>query len=183
MLKPTPGADGIPAFLQHDLHPHGKPAAGEGLTTYFASNPTEIRLSVSAVVRRQAGGSEILLMQRSDNEHWGLPGGYVEPGESVAQACAREVQEETGWTVEVGPLLGVYSDPAHQVIDYGDGRRVQAVNLCFDAVALEPGEPTTPEETLRSDFFARDALPEPFVPIHQIRVSDALEGAAETRIR
>ena len=46
-------------------------------------------------------------MQRSDNGHWGLPGGYVEPGESVVAACAREVQEETGWAVEVGRLLGV----------------------------------------------------------------------------
>jgi len=183
MLKPTPGADGIRAFLQHDLHSHGNSAAGHGLTTYFASNPTEIRLSVSAVVRREPGGCEILLMQRSDNGHWGLPGGYVEPGESVVEACAREVQEETGWTVEVGRLLGVYSDPARQVIDYGGGSRVQAVNLCFDARALEPGEPTTPEETLRIEFFARDALPEPFVPIHQIRLSDAFEGAAGTRIR
>jgi ADP-ribose pyrophosphatase YjhB (NUDIX family) len=153
------------------------------LTTYFASDPTEIRLSVSAVVRREPGGSEILLMQRSDNGQWGVPGGYVELGESVVDACAREVREETGWTVEVGRLVGVYSDPARQVIDYGDGRRVQAVNLCFDALAVAPGEPSTPEETLAIGFFARDALPEPFVPIHQIRVSDALEGAAEARIR
>lgn len=183
MPKPPPGVDGIPAFLQHVLHPHGNPAAGDGLTTYFASDPTEIRLSVSAVVRREPGGREILLMQRSDNGHWGLPGGYVEPGESVVEACAREVQEETGWQVEIGRLLGVYSDPARQVIDYGAGARVQAVNLCFDAHALTPGEPTTPEETLRTGFFARDELPEPFVPIHQIRVADAFSGAAEARIR
>ena len=183
MLKPTPGADGSPAFLQLDLQTLGSPAAGEGLTTYFASDPTEIRLSVSAVVRREPGGREILLMQRSDNGHWGLPGGYVEPGESVAEACAREVQEETGWTVAVGRLLGVYSDPDRQVIDYGDGARVQAVNLCFEAIALAEGEPTTPEETLQIGFFAPDALPGPFVPIHQIRVADASAGAVEVRVR
>lgn len=183
MLKPTPGADGTPAFLQLDLQTHGSPAAGFGLTTYFASDATEIRLSVSAVVRRKPGGREILLMQRSDNGHWGLPGGYVEPGESVADACAREVQEETGWTVAVGRLVGVYSDPARQVIDYGDGARVQAVNLCFEAHALAEGEPTTPEETLQVAYFAPDALPEPFVPIHQIRLADAVAGAAEARVR
>jgi ADP-ribose pyrophosphatase YjhB (NUDIX family) len=153
------------------------------LTTYFASDPTEIRLSVSAVVRREPGGREILLMQRSDNGHWGLPGGYVEPGESVVDACAREVQEETGWRVEVGRLCGVYSDPSRQVIAYADDCRVQAVNLCFDARALAPGQPTTPEETLQTGFFAWDALPEPFVPIHQIRLADAFEGGAGARIR
>ena len=185
MLKPTLGADGIPtsSLFLSDLHPRGTYAVGVGLTTYFASDPTEIRLSVSAVVRREPGGNEILLMQRSDNLYWGLPGGYVEPGESVVEACAREVHEETGWSVAVGRLCGVYSEPSRQVIDYGGGRRVQAVNLCFDAHAVAPGEPTTPEETLQIAFHARDALPEPFVPIHQIRVADAFERGAAARIR
>ena len=64
-----------------------------------------------------------------------------------------------------------------------DGRRVQAVNLCFDARALAPGEPTTPEETLQVAFHSRDALPQPFVPIHEIRVADAFSGAAAACIR
>ena len=149
---------------------------GVGLTTYFAKDPTELRLSVSAVVCRADAPREILLMRRSDNRHWGLPGGYVEPGESVTAAVAREVCEETGWSIDVGPLVGVYSDPARSVIDYGGGRRVQSVNLCFRARALEPGEPTTPEETLEVGFFAREALPEPFVPIHLPRIDDALGG-------
>jgi ADP-ribose pyrophosphatase YjhB (NUDIX family) len=153
------------------------------LTTYFAKDPTELRLSVSAVVRRQPGASEILLMQRTDNGHWGLPGGYVEPGESVASALAREVREETGWSVRVGRLAGVYSDPARQVIDYGGGRRVQAVNLCFEALAAEPGAPQTPQETLAVAFFAWDALPEPFVPIHRVRIEDAFRGDACVAVR
>ena len=78
-------------------------------------------------------------MQRSDNGCWGLPGGYVEPGETVVEATAREVMEETGYRVEVGRLIGVYSDPARQVVEYPDGHRVQAVNLCFEAVAGEKG--------------------------------------------
>lgn len=153
------------------------------MTTYFAADPTEVRLSVSAVVRREPGGREILLMQRRDNRHWGLPGGYVEPGESVTGATAREVREETGYRVEVGDLIGVYSDPARQVIAYSERDRVQAVNLCFEALALEAGEPTTPEETLEVDFFACDALPEPFVPIHGIRISDALEEPRRVWVR
>ena len=153
------------------------------MTAYYASDPTGLRLSVSAVVRRSQEASDILLMKRSDNAHWGLPGGYVEPGESVVSATRREVREETGYEIEVGRLVGVYSDPAKQVIDYGDGQRVQAVNLCFEAVAGAVGTPTTPEETLEIGFFDAGALPKPFVPIHTVRVVDAATGGNETRIR
>ena len=159
------------------------------MTRYFASDPTELGLSVSAMVWREG---EILLMRRSDNGHWGLPGGFVEVGESVAEAACREVVEETGWRVRVGGLIGVYSDPATQVVDYGrqkgsgpDGgdRRIQIVNLCFHAEAVEEGEMTTPDETLEMGFFAADALPSPFVPIHQIRIEDGLAKRAEAAVR
>ena len=117
---------------------------GPKATAYYASDPTEIRLSVSAVVWRGDRGGEMLLMQRSDNGQWGLPGGYVERGESVLDATAREVLEETGVVVAVDRLVGVYSDPARQVIAYPDGGRVQAVNLCFEARPVGEGEATTP---------------------------------------
>lgn len=165
----------------------------ENTTTYFASDPTELGLSVSAMVWREGA---LLLMRRSDNGHWGLPGGFVEVGESVAEAARREVAEETGWEVELGELIGVYSDPATQVVDYsgkkgrkkgagpdGDDRRIQVVNLCFHAEAKTPGEPTTPEETLEMGFFETQALPEPFVPIHTIRIEDGLKRQPAAAIR
>lgn len=159
------------------------------MTRYFATDPTELGLSVSAMVWREG---ELLLMRRSDNGHWGLPGGFVEVGESVAAAARREVAEETGWVVEVGGLIGVYSDPATQVVDYGQrkgpapgggDRRVQIVNLCFHAEAIEPGEMTTPDETLEMGFFGTDALPAPFVPIHRVRIEDGLAHRAEAAVR
>lgn len=152
-------------------------------TSYYAENPTALRLSVSAVVRREASPLDILLMRRSDNGLWGLPGGYVELGESVADATRREVEEETGFRVEVGRLIGVYSDPARQVISYSTEDRVQAVNLCFEARALSAGVPTTPEETLESGFFPQDALPEPLVPIHDVRIADALADGRDAAVR
>ena len=45
------------------------------------------------------------------------------------------------------------------------------------------GAPTTPEETLDLGFFDEAALPRPFVPIHEIRVADALAHAAQTMVR
>jgi len=154
----------------------------QGTTRYFASDPSEVRLSVSAVIWRAGPKTELLLMRRSDNGFWGLPGGYVEPGESVIDATHREVREETGYEIDLGRLIGIYSDPTQQVIAYADGRHVQAVNLCFEALALGQGEATTPHETLALGFFAHDELPEPFVPIHAIRIADAAAGG-EVRVR
>ncbi|MEZ4278001.1 MAG: NUDIX domain-containing protein [Myxococcota bacterium] len=164
------------------------------MTRYFAEDPTELGLSVSALVFR---GHEILLMRRSDNGFWSLPGGFVEIGESVSATALREVLEETGYTVELGRLIGVYSDPKTQVVDYGrkkrarqdgqgdDGgdRRIHVVNLCFEARAVEAGEATTPDETLEIGFFDPRALPEPLVPIQRVRIEDGLAGRAVTAVR
>lgn len=164
------------------------------MTRYFAEDPTELGLSVSALVFR---GHEILLMRRSDNGFWSLPGGFVEIGESVSAAALREVLEETGYRVELGRLIGVYSDPKTQVVDYGrkkrarqdgqgdDGgdRRIHVVNLCFEARAVEAGEATTPDETLEIGFFDPRALPEPLVPIQRVRIEDGLAGRAVTAVR
>ncbi len=85
--------------------------------------------------------------------------------------------------IELGRLVGVYSDPERQVIAYPDGRRVQAVNLCFEARPVGQATPTTPQESLATGYFAPAALPEPFVPIHAIRIRDALDGDLAARIR
>ena len=160
------------------------------MTRYFAEDPTELGLSVSALVYR---GRELLLIRRSDNGYWSLPGGFVEIGESVSDAARREVLEETGWTVELGRLIGVYSDPVSQVVDYGhqkkgqgvDGgdRRIHVVNLCFEARALAEGRATTPEETLAVGFFDASALPEPLVPIQRIRIEDGIAGREAAAVR
>ena len=153
------------------------------MTRYYASEPKELRLSVSAVVWRSAERRALLLMQRSDNAHWGLPGGYVEPGESVHAAAAREVYEETGVRIEIARLVGIYSDPATMVIEYPGGRRVHVVNLCFEARPVGAGAPTTPDEALATGYFDLGALPEPLVPIHRVRIEDAAAGETAVRVR
>jgi 8-oxo-dGTP diphosphatase len=63
--------------------------------------------AASAVITDGAG--RVLLVQRlqpPDAGSWSVPGGRVEPGETTAQAAAREVREETGLDVSVGAVLG-----------------------------------------------------------------------------
>lgn len=58
---------------------------------------------------------QVLLVQRGSDPFrgsWALPGGFVEVGETVEEACVREVAEETGVPASPASLVGVYSDPA-----------------------------------------------------------------------
>ncbi len=136
-----------------------------------ASQAKEIRASVAACVMSPEG--RILLQRRSDNGRWGLPGGSVEIGESVSQALLREVLEETGLRVEAVRLVGVYSDPALQVVRYPDDNVVHYVNLFFECRILG-GSLATCEETLELRFFDPADLPPDVLPMHRIRIQDAL---------
>lgn len=129
-----------------------------------------VRPSVSAVIfdRRR----RLLLQQRSDGGQWGLPGGSVEIGESLATAVAREVLEETGLTVVPGRLIGVYSDPSLQVVRYPNGNVWHYVNVCFEC-AVRGGALTTCDETLALDWFPPQRLPANLLPNHRIRIRDA----------
>lgn len=140
-----------------------------------------IALCTTAVVF-DGGRGRILLTRRADNGRWCLPGGHVDPGETVAESCAREVLEETGLKVRVGRLIGVYSDP-DWVVDYGDGTYHQIVALCFEA-ELEGGEPGASSETLASGFFPiGEIVGMDLMEHHRERIADALAAAASAFIR
>jgi ADP-ribose pyrophosphatase YjhB (NUDIX family) len=140
----------------------------------------EIRPGVAAII--QDGDGRILLQQRSDNGLWGLPGGSVEIGESVRDAIVREVREESGLTVEVIRLVGIYSDPTTQIVRYPDGNVVHYISTFF-ACRILGGTLQTCDETLALKYFEPANLPDDLVPMHRIRIQDALANRPAAFIR
>jgi 8-oxo-dGTP pyrophosphatase MutT (NUDIX family) len=120
------------------------------------------------VVVVQAG--RVLLQLREDTATWCLPGGAIEPGESLAEAAVREVREETGLEVVLECVVGVYSKPRWR---RGGGHDVvfRARPVGGDLSRADPAE------TLDVRYFAPDALPERLWWTHRRMLADALAGA------
>ncbi|MEU2612664.1 NUDIX domain-containing protein [Micromonospora sp. NPDC007271] len=95
-----------------------------------APQANSLVVAVTAFVQDERG--RVLLIKRSDNSLWALPGGAQDVGESTAQAAVREVEEETGLHVEITGISGIYSDPAH-VIAYDNGEVRQEFSICLRA--------------------------------------------------
>ncbi|MFF3841273.1 NUDIX hydrolase [Streptomyces sp. NPDC001930] len=86
--------------------------------------------SVTVVVRDDEG--RLLLIHKTDNDLWALPGGGHDIGERIGDTAVREVREETGIEVEVDNIVGLYTDPDH-VLAYDDGEVRQQFSICFRA--------------------------------------------------
>ncbi len=101
------GEDNADAHLKRTLMGHPCDRQGHGGVT-GRSYPDRPVIGVGAVVL--VGGRVVLVKRAHDplKGMWNLPGGGVELGETLVAACAREVQEETGLAVEVGPVIEVF---------------------------------------------------------------------------
>jgi ADP-ribose pyrophosphatase YjhB (NUDIX family) len=109
-----------------------------------APEPNSLVPAVAVVVARDDGA--ILLIRRTDNGNWALPGGAMELTESVGQAGIRETLEETGYEVEVTGLAGIYSDPKH-VIHYTSNDEVRREFSIVLTARPVSGQPTTSAES------------------------------------
>lgn len=100
--------------------------------------------SVNVIVTNEH--DEILMIRRSDNGNWAVPGGAVDLGESVPQAAVRETLEETGITCEITGISGIYSDPKHVIYYTSDGECRQEFSIVLTARPLT-GTPTPSSES------------------------------------
>lgn len=128
------------------------------------------RVSVSALI---FDGERVLLAHRRAIDWWNLPGGAVDPGETVDEALRREVREETGLEIEVGQLVGVYSKPLKQEIVLSFRCRVTGGTLGA----------TEDDDIDENSYFLVDNLPVKTLPKHRERVMDALLNQQQTVLR
>jgi 8-oxo-dGTP pyrophosphatase MutT (NUDIX family) len=124
------------------------------------------------------GQGRLLLQRRRDTGQWAIPMGKQEIGETVAECAVRETREETGVTVEVTGLLGIYSDRGHIVANTdGEVRQEYEVILTGRPVT---GEPAANDEASAAGWFTVAELDgldiHPMVPFSDHRPDGADPG-------
>ena len=103
---------------------------------------------------------------------WALPGGFVECGETVEEAVVREANEETGLSVEIVRLLGVYSDPERDP----RGPTVGTVFICRRIGGVLKADTDAKEV---KEFSLKDLPPLAFD--HERIVSDAIKSIGDLK--
>ncbi len=140
----------------------------------------QLRLGCTGIIFDEH--KRVLLTRRADNGQWCLPGGGMDAGESAAEACERELWEETGLKVRVKRLAGVYSDP-NQLVIYPDGNKAFIVALSFEA-EIVGGELGLSNETTDAGFFTVTEMETmDLLGNHKQRVLDAFLNQAEAFIK
>ncbi len=103
------------------------------------------------VVILVAGDRVVLVRRRNPPHGWALPGGFVDEGEPLAAAAAREAREETGLAVELAEQFHAYSDPRR------DPRR-HTISTVF--LGRAAGEPRGGDDAAEARAFPWTALPD-----------------------
>jgi 8-oxo-dGTP pyrophosphatase MutT (NUDIX family) len=139
-----------------------------------------IRLGCSAAIFDKQ--RRVLLTKRQDNGQWCLPSGGMEPGESVAEGCEREVFEETGLSVRVKRFVGMYSHP-DQLTVYSKTDKFQIVALHFEAEIIG-GKLGLSNETSDYGYFTMEEIEKlEMLGRHKDRIMDTLANQKEAFIR
>lgn len=126
--------------------------------------PLHYSVSVAAAVVRSDG--LVLVVRRRDNGNWEPPGGILEAGETIHDGLAREVREETGLTIEVDGLTGIYQNMNRGVIA-----------LVFRCRAVA-GTPHPTDESSEVAWLPASELAERMDEAYAVRLLDAISPAS-----
>jgi ADP-ribose pyrophosphatase YjhB (NUDIX family) len=137
--------------------------------------------SVNVVVTNAV--SDILMIRRTDNGNWAVPGGAIDLGESVAQAAVRETLEESGIECEITGIVGIYSDPRHVILYTSNGEVRQEFSIVLTARALG-GQPTPSSESSEVRWMpAAEVSGYTMDRSMRIRINDFLAGSESPVVR
>jgi ADP-ribose pyrophosphatase YjhB (NUDIX family) len=117
--------------------------------------------SANVIVVNDQG--EILLIRRTDNDNWAVPGGGMDLGESITDTAVRETKEETGITCEITGLVGVYTNPRHVILYTSNGEVRQEFSIVFTARPTG-GELRPSSESSEPQWVSPGAIPD--LPMH-----------------
>lgn len=115
----------------------------------------------------------VLIERRNPPPGWAIPGGFVDIGESVPDAAAREALEETSMEVRLRCLLGVYSKPDRDP-------RGHTVSMIY--VAEAHGQPVAADDAASVGIFNPAAIDVPLAFDHARILSDYLEYRRTGRV-
>lgn len=130
-------------------------------------------LTVDVVALAGSPARSVLLVERGGDPFagsWALPGGFVDAGERVPVAAARELREETSVSAGVLTLLGVYDTP-------GRDPRGPTVSVVFLMATDEELEASGGDDAADARWFPLDALPD-LAFDHAVVIDDAIRLAA-----
>jgi ADP-ribose pyrophosphatase YjhB (NUDIX family) len=99
----------------------------------------------------------ILLIRRTDNDNWAVPGGAIDLGESLVDAAIRETKEESGIDCQITGISGVYTDPKHVILYTSNGEVRQEFSIVLTARPVG-GELTPSSETSEVRWVAKDQV-------------------------
>ena len=112
---------------------------------------------------------EVLLQRRGDTNTWGFPGGAIELGETPEMAAIREAKEETGLDVEVGKIIGTYTDCDFV---YRNGDQAQSIVIAYELKIIGGDLVCDNKETIGLNYFSLDNMPKLFCQQHEDILTD-----------
>ena len=137
-------------------------------------------LMVGATVFVLDEQDRLLMLMRTDNQMWGVPGGGIELGEKVEEAARRETREETGFEIGEMSLFGVFSGP-ELYYKYPNGDETHNISIVYLTRDLRGEMDINLEEHSEYQYFPINALPENISPPLMLSIRMLVSAIADSK--